>query len=613
MKNDKMSSDEISRDKIDKQYKWKLSDLYDSRDSWKEQKKYLEGEIEKIGSFKGRLSQSGKKLFKALDYYSTIEKEFLRLYAYASMLSDQDTRESEPLGLKQELTHLQTRLKSISAFFEPEILTIPEEKISNYIKENSDLEPYRHYLYDILRRKKHTLNQSEERLVAQAGLMAGTAHEIFNILSNADLPYPEVQLVDNTTVRVDPTNYALYRESKYRDDRKKIFEVFFETLQKFHRTFGTQLYGELKKNLFYKNVRNYDSSLHASVDRNNIPVEVFHKLIENVNKNLDTLHRYLHLRGKMLGIKDLHFYDAYPSLTKKVDLTYTYDQAREVIQDSLSGLGEEYNTIINLSFEQNWIDVFPNPGKRTGAYMDGIAYDVHPYILLNYKGKYNDVSTLTHELGHALHSHFSNKNQAYVNSHYPIFLAEVASTVNEALLMDHMLKHINDKNERLALLGNLLDGFRGTLFRQTQFAEFELKIHELTEKGESLTGDRFTELYLEIFKKYYGHKDGVMNIDDLYGVEWAYIPHFYYNFYVFQYSTSFTASQAIVAKFLNGEPGIVDKYLNFLSSGCSDYPIPTLQKVGVDMTGDEPFNLTIKQMNRVMDEIEFIIDNNKNS
>jgi oligoendopeptidase F len=607
MKEDKQLPNETGREDIAEQYKWRLSDLYDSIDSWKEQKLFIENELEKIGSFKGTLNQSGKKLFEALDLYSKLEKEFLRLYAYASMLSDQDTRQSEPMGLKQEMTHLQTSLKSISSFIEPEILTIPVHKINTFFKEIAELEPYRHYVDDILRRKKHTLNQSEERLVAQASLMAGTAHEVFNILSNADLPYPEVQLSDGETVRIDPTNYALYRESKNREDRKRIFEVFFETLQKFQRTFGTQLYGELKKNLFYKNVRNYESSLHASLDKNNIPRAVFHKLIENVNKNLHTLHRYLQLRGKMLGIKDLNFYDAYPSLTKEVDLTYTYDQARELIQNSLSLLGKEYNVIIQKALEDNWIDVYPNTGKRTGAYMDGIAYDVHPYILLNFKGKYNDVSTLTHELGHALHSYFSNENQAYVNSHYPIFLAEVASTVNEALLMDYMLNHIDDKNERLALLGNLLDGFRGTLFRQTQFAEFELKIHELTEKGESLTGDRFTELYLEIFKKYYGHDDGIMYIDDLYGVEWAYIPHFYYNFYVYQYSTSFTASQAIVTKILDNEPGIIKKYIKFLSSGCSQYPIPTLQEVGIDMTRDEPFDLTIKKMNKVMDEIELLI------
>jgi oligoendopeptidase F len=608
MKEDKQLVSETGREDIDEQFKWRLSDLYNSIDSWKEQKLFLESELEKIGSFKGTLNQSGKKLFEALDLYSTLEKEFLRLYAYASMLSDQDTRQSAPMGLKQEMTHLQTSLKSISAFFEPEILTIPEHKIDRFFEETAELEPYRQYVDDILRRKRHTLNQSEERLVAQASLMAGTAHEVFNILSNADLPYPDVQLSNGDTVKIDPTNYALYRESKNREDRKRIFEVFFETLQNFQRTFGTQLYGELKKNLFYKNVRNYKSSLHASLDKNNIPAEVFHKLIENVNKNLDTLHRYLRLRGKMLGIKDLNFYDAYPSLTKEVDLTYTYEQARELIQDSLSLLGKEYNVIIQKAFEDNWIDVYPNTGKRTGAYMDGIAYDVHPYILLNFKGKYNDVSTLTHELGHALHSYFSNKNQAYVNSHYPIFLAEVASTVNEALLMDYMLKHINDKNEKLTLLGNLLDGFRGTLFRQTQFAEFELKIHELTEKGESLTGDRFTELYLEIFKKYYGHNDGTMYIDDLYGVEWAYIPHFYYNFYVYQYSTSFTASQAIVTKILDNEPGVIKKYIKFLSSGCSQYPIPTLQEVDIDMTSDEPFDLTIKKMNQVMDEIELIID-----
>jgi len=608
MKSKKDISDNIRRENIAEQYKWKLSDLYRSIDAWKKKKTYLEGEIEEIELFKGTLSKSGKKLFEALDFYSHLEKEFLRLFAYASMLSDQNTMESEPMGLKQQMTHLQTQLKSVSAFYEPEILAIPEKTIKMYIKNTPELQTYMHYLTDILRRKKHTLNQSEERLVAQAGLMAGTAHEIFNILSNADLPYPEVQLSNKEKVRVDPINYALYRESKNRDDRKKIFNVFFETLQKFQRTFGTQLYGELKKNLFYKNVRNYDSSLHASLDQNNIPVEVFYKLVENVNKNLDTLHRYLRLRGKMLGIKDLHFYDAYPSLTAEIDLTYTYDQAKDLIKKSLSILGREYNSVITRSFEEGWIDVLPNTGKRTGAYMDGIAYDVHPYILLNFKHKYNDVSTLTHELGHALHSYFSNKNQAYVNSHYPIFLAEVASTVNEALLIDHMLKNIKHKNERLALLGHLLDGFRGTLFRQTQFAEFELKINQLTEDGESLTGDRFTELYLEIFKKYYGHDDGVMTIDDQYGVEWAYIPHFYYHFYVYQYSTSFTASQAIVAKILEGEAGIVDKYLTFLSSGCSDYAIPTLQKIGIDMTCDEPFDLTIKKMNQVMDEIEILID-----
>ena len=600
----------VNRDQIEKKFQWKLSDLYGSDEEWKRKKTQLALEIKNIGNFKGKLDQSAESLFQVLDFYSEVEKEFLRLYAYASMLSDQDTRDSKAMAMKQEMTHLQTDLKSTAAFFEPEILTIPESTIEKFFSQKSELEIYRQYLSDILRRKKHTLNENEEELIAQAGLMAGTAHEVFNILSNADLPYPQVELSDGKTVRVDPTNYALYRENKNREDRKKIFNAFFETLQQFYRTFGTQLYGELKKNLFYKNVRRYESSLQTALDGANIPEVVYFQLIENVNKNISTLHRYLKLRGRMLEISDLRFYDAYVSLTKEVDLIYSYEEAKKLIINSLAALGDEYKKGLNWAFDDRWIDVYPNSGKRTGAYMDGIAYDVHPYILLNYKGKYNDVSTLTHELGHALHSYFSNKSQAFVNSHYPIFLAEVASTVNEALLMDYMLGKIENKQEKLALLGNQLDGFRGTLFRQTQFAEYELKIHQLTEKGEALTGERLSEIYLENFKKYYGHDEGIMTIDDLYAVEWAYIPHFYYNFYVYQYSTSFTAAQAIVARLQDAENGIVDKYLAFLSSGCSDYAIPTLQKVGVDMTGSEPFDLTINKMNRIMDQIEDILENN---
>ena len=608
MENNQQGIGDKQRNEILDRYKWNLSDLYESIDAWRSKKEKVSKEIDKLATFKGTLTKTGNDLLSALKFYSLLEKELLRLYAYASMLSDQDTRESEPMGMKQEMVHLQTQLKSTSAFFEPEILTLSDKTLEEFFRETPKLKTYRQYILDILRRKKHTLNEAEEKLVAQAGLMAGTAHEIFNILSNADLPYPEVELSSGEKIRIDPTNYALYRESKNRDDRKKIFMTFFETLQKFQRTFGTQLYGELKKNLFYKNVRRYDSTLQASLDQNNIPVAVYHKLIENVNKNLSTLHRYLKLRAKMLGIKDLQFYDAYPSLTKEVDLTYTYSEAKEIVLASFSPLGFEYGRALEKSFRERWIDVYPNAGKKSGAYMDGIAYDVHPYILLNYKGKYNDVSTLAHELGHAMHSYFSNKTQAYINSHYPIFLAEVASTVNEALLMDYMLEHIDNTDERLALLGNSLDGFRGTLYRQTQFAEYELKIHKLTENEEALTGERFSEIYLEIFKKYYGHHDGVMNVDDIFGVEWAYIPHFYYNYYVYQYSTSFTASQAIVAKLKAGESGIVDKYNTFLSSGCSNYAIPTLQKVGVDMTSDEPFDLTIRKMNHIMDEIEAIIN-----
>jgi oligoendopeptidase F len=595
---------ENSRSAIAEKYKWNLTDLFRSVDDWRAAKSKVEKQLPAVENLKGSLVSSADNLFTGLDMLSMLEKEFARLYAYAMMLSDEDTRESGPLALKQEMAQLETKLNSAAAFMSPEILTLSAEKLQQFFGEEPRLETYRQSIDDIYRRKAHTLDDRQEKIIAEAGLMSDTAQESYSILSNADLPYPTIKLSDGREVLLDATGYSLHRTEKNRADRQQVFESFYSALKTYNRTFGTQLYGEVKKNMFYKNVRNYPSSLHSSLDRNNIPVDVYHNLVDSVNRHLPTMHRYLNLRRRMLGLEDLRYYDIYPSLVKDVDLDYSYDQAREAILASLQPMGDEYVGVVKRSFDERWIDVYPTPGKRSGAYMEGIAYDEHPYILMNYKGKYDDVSTLTHELGHAMHSYYSNKHQPYVNSHYPIFLAEVASTVNEALLLDYVLNNITDPRQRLALLGNALEGFRGTLFRQTQFAEFELRIHELAESGEALTGDRFTELYLEIFRKYYGHEKGVTRVDDLYGLEWAFIPHFYYNFYVFQYSTSFTASQAIVEKILAGEEGIIDKYRTFLSSGCSEYAIPTLQKVGVDMTGNEPFELTMRRINQVMDEME---------
>ena len=602
-------SSELTRDQIAQSDLWRLEDLYASPGEWQQKKDFLEKDIEKLSRLKGSLAKSAHDLREVFQTYTDLERELMRLYAYAVMMSDQDTRESGPLGMKQTMMHLETRLRDAASFIEPEILALPAKRLDLYFETTPELVTYRHAIDDIYRRKEHTLPEKEEKLIAQASLMSGTAQETYNILSNADLPYPEVDLSIKNQVRLDPTHYGLYRATKNRNDRKIVFETFFKTLTDFKRTFGTQLNGELNKNLFYKNVRKYSSCLESSLDKNNIPGSVYRKLIENVNNNLDTLHRYFRLRQRMLGVDKLHFYDIYVSLVKEVDLTYSYDAAKDVVTGSLAVLGDEYARALEQSFTQRWIDVYPTPGKRSGAYMDGIAYDVHPYILLNFKGKYNDVSTLTHELGHAMHSYFSNREQPYINSHYPIFLAEVASTVNEALLIEYVLRQIDDPQQRLSLLGDALEGFRGTLFRQTQFAEFELLIHEKAESGHALTGDTFTELYLDLFRRYYGHDRDITTVDDLYGVEWAYIPHFYYNFYVFQYATSFTAAQAIADKILQGEKGIVDKYIHFLSSGCSGYAIPTLMKVGVDMNSEVPFQLTIKRMNMIMDEMEAIIGN----
>jgi oligoendopeptidase F len=463
-------------------------------------------------------------------------------------------------------------------------------------------------LYDIQRKKAHTLSEKEEKILAEAGLMADGPYTIYSVFSNAELPYPETTLSDGTKARLTKAGYSLYRASPNRDDREAVFQAFWNTVTKLKGTFGTQLYANVKKDMFYARTRGYKSSLQRALDKDNIPTEVYMALIENVTNNLGSFHRYLNLKKRMLDVETLKYSDVYAPVVKGVDLKYTFDEAKELVLDSLKPLGYGYGRVVKKAFDERWIDVYPTPGKRAGAYSNGSAYDVHPYILLNYNGQYDDVSTLAHELGHTMHSYYSNKTQPYATADYSIFVAEVASTFNEALLINKMLKEIKDDDTRLSLLMNYLEGMRQTVFRQTQFAEFELRIHEKAERGEPLTGDVLNELYGGILKKYYGHDKGTCHIDDLYTVEWAYVPHFYYNFYVYQYSTSFTASTALAERVLGEEEGAVEKYIEFISSGGSDYPINLLKKAGVDMTGAEPFNKTMAAMNRTMDEIEAILD-----
>ena len=596
------------RSKIEEKYKWNLNDLYLTLDVWKKEKARISDSFSQISAYKGKLSQSAEGLKEGLDTFYRIHKDFIKLYVYAHMLSDQDTRESNPMAMQQEVQQMFADFGKTVAFIEPEILSIPQEKMDNFFNEEKGLETYRQVIDNIQRTREHTLSEDKEMLIAEAGRMAGTAQDNYSVLSNADLPYPTITLSDGQEVRLDAAGYSLNRASSNREDRIKVFDSFFGALDQYRRTFGSQLYGEVKKNIFYKNVRKYDSCLESALNRNNVPTAVYHKLIENMHKNLPTLHRYLKLRKRMLGVDELHYYDMYPSLVKNVDMNYTYEEAGDMIKKALVVLGDEYVATVDKAINERWIDVYPTTGKRSGAYSQGNAYDEHPYILLNYNGKYEDVSTLAHELGHTMHSYFSNKTQPYHNADYPIFLAEVASTANEAILIDYQLKQIDDPEKRLSLLGSYLEGFRTTVFRQTQFAEFELRIHELAEKGEALTGDKLTEIYLDILKTYYGHDQGVTVIDDQYAIEWAYIPHFYYNFYVFQYSTSYLAAQALAEKMLSGDGGMVDRYLTFLSSGGSEYAIPTLKKVDIDMETDEPFTLAMQKMNKIMDEIEKILE-----
>jgi len=434
--------------------------------------------------------------------------------------------------------------------------------------------------------------------------MADTPESLYGVFTDADFPYPDVTLADGRTVRLDKAAFSLHRTLPSREDRRAVFGAFFGALRRYRRTFGVQLNAQVKRNMFYARARRYPSSLHAALDGAAIPTEVYSGLIDNVTRNLDSLHRALHLRRKLLGVEQLHYHDLYAPLLPRQELHYPYERAQELVVGSLAPLGEFYQSIVRRAFAERWLDVYPNDGKRSGAYSNGGAYDVHPYMLLNYNGKLDDVSTVAHELGHTMHSYLTNHRQPHALSHYSIFVAEVASTFNEALLMDHMARAAASDAERLVILGQYLDGLRATVFRQTQFAEFELRIHEMAERGETLTGDRLSDLYLEITRRYYGHEEGVCTVGEEIADEWAGVPHFYYTFYVYQYATSFTASAALSERLMAGEEGARQQYLELLSAGGADYPMALLHQAGVDMTSGQPLALTMQKMHRVMNEME---------
>jgi oligoendopeptidase F len=601
------SAQERDRTKIPEQYKWNLADLFPSDAAWRTGKDKLAAELPKLAAFKGRLASSAGTLAEALQTMSAIEKDLSRLYTYAMLLADQDTRDSQHEGMKQEMVQLYARFGAEASYIEPEILLFPKGTVETFLPVEPRLKVYEFYLRDIARRATHTLSESEEKLLAQSMPMAESASNAYGIIANADLPYPTVTLADGKSVKLDQAAYNDLRALPNRADRQKVMAAFFTALGSFSRTFGTTMNGEVQKVAFLSKARHYESALEWSLDAANIPTSVYTRLVDGVNKNLPVFHRYLRLRKRMLGVDQLHYYDLYAPLVGSVNLDYTPEAAQAHVLAAVSPLGEDYQGVLKRAFNERWIDLMPNEGKRSGAYSAGDAYDVHPFMLINYNGKYADVSTLAHELGHTMQSYFSNKTQPYPLADYPIFVAEVASTFNESLLIEHMLSTIKDDDARLSLLGNYLENIKGTVFRQTQFAEFELRMHEMAQKGDPITGDALAKLYMDITKKYYGHDQGITVVDDYIAHEWSFIPHFYRDFYVFQYATSFTASSALAEKVRNGDPEAKRRYLAFLSAGGSKYPIDLLKDAGVDMTTDEPLDLTMKAMTRVMDEMESLL------
>lgn len=594
------------RDELPEKYKWNLSDLYATDEAWRAEKEKIQQKMQEVTRYQGKLTQSAATLLEALSFNSTLIKDMVRLSSYASMKSDQDTRVTKYAGMKQEMQQLFAEYGALTSFMEPELLTLQEEQLNRFFTQEKELTTYKFYLTDLLRKRAHRGSEEVEKVLAYSSLMSGNAANIFSTFSNAEFPHAEIDL-NGERIKLNPANFALYRASEDRDVRSKVFETYFRKLNEFQRTFGAQLYGNINAALFATKARKYESTLQRALDDGNIPTAVFHNLIKNVNGNLETFHRYLNLRKRMMGLDTLHYYDLYAPLVEKVDLAYTVEEAVENILKSLKPLGTDYVNVSKKAFNERWIDMYPNEGKRSGAYSNGSAYDVHPYILMNYNGKYNDMSTLTHELGHTMHSYLTNKKQHFANADYSIFVAEVASTLNEELLNDYMLQQIKDDKTRLAILGNYLEGAKGTLFRQTQFAEFESMIHDRVAKGEALTGEDFDQMYLELTRRYYGHDKNVCIVDDYIKSEWSYIPHFYYNFYVYQYATSFTASTALSEKVLRGTDEDRRRYLDFLSAGSTKYPVELLVDAGVDMNTSEPFDLTIAKINKVMAEMEAIL------
>jgi oligoendopeptidase F len=593
-------------------YRWDLTPLYPSDAAWDEAKAAL---ARTVAGFRerheGRLGSSAKALANALADLAGIREEYERLMACAMMRSDEDIRAARPRERRQEAERLGVELDAEASFVRPEILAIDAAKVRSFLAEEPRLSDFDFFLTDLLRWKEHTLSPREERIVAQAGELAGAAPSVHGVLTNADIPWPTVKLSTGERIRLDPAGYQRARTAASAADRVKVFREFFGAVKTYERTLGTALDAQVKAHRFEKDVRGFASSLESALFGPNLPPAVYRQLVADVNRSLPTLHRYLALRKRMLGVKELRYEDLYAPIVKSVDRRYGPDEAIALTLEAVAPLGAPYVEELGAALRGRWTDFLPRPGKRSGAYSMGV-YAVHPYQLLNFNGQWEDVSTLAHEAGHTMHSALAAKAQPFAKYDYPTFVAEVASTLNENLLLHRVLDRTKDDPTRLFLLGRHLETLRTTLFRQTMFAEFELAAHERAEKGEALSGEALSKLYLDLVRKYYGHDQGICRVDALYGVEWASVPHFFnYEFYVFQYATSLVASTSLAKGIREeaaaGGTAARDRYLAMLAAGGSRYAIDLLKGAGVDMTTSAPFAAAMDEMNHVMDEMETIL------
>lgn len=591
------------RSEVSSEYKWRLEDIYASMDLWEEDYKNVRSLASKLSEYKDLLNQSSTKLLECLNADAEMSRLFEKVYVYAQMKSHEDTTDAFYQGIADRADSLGTFISSANSFIVPGVLELPDEVLNEFIEENEDLGFYSKYIEDVRRTKPHILSSDGEQLLAMAGEIANSPASIYNMINNADMKFPTIIDEKGQEIEVTKGRYIPLMESSDRRVRKDAFDALYSTYKKQINTLAATLSANVKANIFNAKARKYSSAREASLFPDNVPVSVYDNLIEAVHNNLGLMHRYVSLRKKLLKLDELHMYDLYTHIINDVQMEIPFEQSVETVKKGLEVLGGQYMSDLKCGLSSSWIDVYENEGKRSGAYSWG-CYDSHPYVLLNYTPTVDNMFTLAHEMGHAMHSFYSNSNQEYIYAGYKIFVAEVASTLNESLLMDYLLKNTTDKKKKMYLLNHYMESFRGTVFRQTMFAEFEKIIHEKAEAGEALTAELLSSIYHELNVKYYGPD---MVVDNYIDYEWARIPHFYSSFYVYKYATGFSAATSLSQQILTeGEPAL-DRYLEFLKSGGSDYPIELLKNAGVDMTSPVPVRDALKRFEEILDQFEELI------
>ncbi|WP_315167752.1 oligoendopeptidase F [Metaclostridioides mangenotii] len=587
------------RSKIDDKFKWQLDKMYSSKEAIEKDIKTVKEYINEVKEYKGKLGENKENFLNALSVYENASKLVQNLYVYTHMKQHEDTRINTYQGDASRTEMLSAELSMATSYIVPEILAMDEKLLNEFLKDEK-VSFYKKFVDDLLRDKPHTLSEREEELLAATSEISSVPENVYDMLAYADMEFPEIEDENGEKVRISHSNYSLYIKSKDKRVRKDAFEAEFNTYGMYKNTFASTLYGAIKSEIFYAKVRNHKSAIEASLFEDDINVEVYDNLISAIDESLPTLNKYIELKKKFLGLDEIHMYDLYVPLTDKYDIKIPYEEAQDIILNALAPLGEDYLNVIRKAFSEGWIDVYENEGKKGGAYSWG-SYGSHPYILMSYKDDLNSLFTLIHELGHSVHSYYSKSTQPYIYSSYKIFVAEVASTLNELLLINYLLEKSDSKEEKIYLLNYYLEQFRTTVYRQTMFAEFEKITHAKIEEEEPLTAEEFTNIYYDLNKKYYS-KSSV--VDELIGLEWARIPHFYSNFYVYKYATGFSAASALSKQILTGEEAAKERYINFLKSGGSDFPINQLRDAGVDMEKKESVEEAINVFKSLVDELE---------